>query len=1005
MNKKWKKFGLGIACLLATVGFAVGGAATLDNDTRYASATEISCEGILTEYVVGSSFTVPSATLVYNGENYEATDAALIFPDGIAKKGGTYTLLDTGEYTVVYTADCGGIKVRAEKKFSVTENNYTVSSDGSSVTYGELQTAKVAGTEGLIVNFASGDSFRYSKPIDLTKQDVTDVIMMYPVKGGAIHNAGIYTVTLTDCYDPTVYVNLIITFNQEDWEYIRAGANGQDEVGLFVPDARHPGSVKVDGELYYPHRNTYGASGKSPHMDPKGYGCRWLYNYAEQKVYLEERLGPKIINQFNHPDIYEEDQMFHGFTTGEVYLTLTPSAYNATTTQVEIESINGESGEALKLASNYKDDRAPTLKVDFKDIDAQQGVYAAKGAKFKLFEATANDIHIAAGGVETKVYYNYGNAYQTSVLTENGYFTPTNLGRYTIVYTAKDTFGNEAVQTVTVYSVDTEDGKGIQFSAGSVAELLAGKDNVLSEYTVSGLNGEAQVEIYAQKDGVKTQIDPETLVFVPLQHGEYEIIYRYFDSVYEYEYSYKVNSVASDEIRFLDEFVLPRHFIKDAYYTVEEIFAYSFENENPTAYKAQFMVSFDKGMFVEKNSERVLIEGDSTVQFKFVYQGKEIVSGLYPIVDVNFEETSGIEKYFVGEEISTEARGKAVYVQANKMSGDVKFSFVNPISVSSFDFRFTPPKSQANYSEFRIILTDYYDRTNQKVITYKKNAEGYYFSVGGKDYEVSSAYDFADGELKKVWYDALVKKVLNNYSMSVSFDFGFKTDMCLLDLEFVGIDGEAAVELKQINNQALVNYGMDLAVPSIGVVQSGGAYQQGTTVTIHRAYMTDILSPILSSDLIVSVEGPSGYVTSVDGVLLDGNCNSARSYDITLEEYGSYIVSYYGKDQNDLENTVVYRISVVDGEAPVLTFKNLPDGMPTVKVGKNYTIANYAVTDNYSAPEKVSVTLFVYDQYFGLIATNVKSFTPTQAGIYTVYAHCMDEAGNSSYTSYRVKAV
>ena len=239
-----------------------------------------------------------------------------------------------------------------------------------------------------------------------------------------------------------------------------------------------------------------------------------------------------------------------------------------------------------------------------------------------MFEDTSDEEFARNMSETTKGYYNYGNAYQTSVLTEDGYFTPTKLGRYTLVYTAKDTFGNEAVETVTVHCVETADGKGIQFSANPVAELLAGKDNVLSEYTVQGLNGDVSVEIYAQKDGVKTPIDPETLIFVPLQHGEYEIVYKYFDSVYEHEYSYKVNSVASNEIRFLDEFVLPRHFVKDAYYSIENIFAYSFENEKPTAYQAKFMVSFDKGMFVEKNAEKVLIEGDSTVQFKFEYQGK-----------------------------------------------------------------------------------------------------------------------------------------------------------------------------------------------------------------------------------------------------------------------------------------------------------------------------------------------------------------------------------------------
>ena len=172
MNKKMKKIAVGIAGLCVAVGLSVGGAIAFDNNARYSAVAEVSCEAILSEYVVGASFTVPNATIVYKGQNYEATNGVLVFPDGVAKQSGTHMLSMTGEYTVIYTAECNGVTVRAEKKFSVTENSYTVSSDASKVEYGTLQTAKVADTEGIIVTFADGDTFRYAKPIDLTKQSI-----------------------------------------------------------------------------------------------------------------------------------------------------------------------------------------------------------------------------------------------------------------------------------------------------------------------------------------------------------------------------------------------------------------------------------------------------------------------------------------------------------------------------------------------------------------------------------------------------------------------------------------------------------------------------------------------------------------------------------------------------------------------------------------------------------------------------------------------------------------
>ncbi len=761
MSKTIKKLAICIALALASVAF-VFVAVFNSNNGFYAKANEIVCDEISNEYVVGSSFTVPSATITYGGQEYQATDGVLIYPDGVARESDSYVLNQTGKYTVIYTVKCGAIKVRAQKEFVVTENSYSVSSSGSTVTYDTLQTAKNADTKGLIVTFSGGDTFRYSKPIDLTKQEVTDLIFMYPVKGGDIHNAYIYTVTLTDCYDPSIYVNLIISFDQ-DWEYIRANAAGQDEVGLFVPDSRHPGEVEVDGEMYYIHRNNvWGASGKSPHMDPKGYGCRWLYNYGEQKVYLEERLGPKVINQFNHPGIYDEKQRFNGFTTGEVYLSIKPSSYNATYTQVEIESINGESGEALRLASDYKDDKAPVLTVDFNNVD-KDNLKAAKGEKFTLFDANAIDINLF-GEVKKSVYFNYGNEYQTEVLVEDNCFIPNTVGRYTIVYTAKDSFGNQSTQTVDVHCKEIVGGKGIIFDTEPISQLFAGKDNVLPQYNVEGLNGEVAVEIYAERNGEKTIIDAKTRTFVPLYHGEYKINFRYYDSVYDYIYSYNVDCVGSNEVRFLDDFILPRHFIKDAYYSIEKIYAYSFEEQNPTKFDAELKVSFDKGAFLTKDADKVLIDGDFSVQFKFVYGDQEIVSEEYPIVDVNFEEMNNLERYFVGENISVQSVGVSARLDVNADVDTATASFINPISVSAFEFRFQIPEDQG-FTGLNLILTDYYNRTNRKVISYKKVGEKSYFNVnGGKDYEISAPNFFDDGELKRVWYDSKTKMVQNTKS-------------------------------------------------------------------------------------------------------------------------------------------------------------------------------------------------------------------------------------------------
>jgi len=1006
MSKTIKKFAICFALALASLTFIITGIFKMNN-RYYATATEITCEGLYAEYLIGSTFTVPSATIKYGGQDYVAESGVLISPDGVAKNDTTYLLNQTGKYKVIYTVNCGNVKVRAEKEFTVTEEKFQVSSDASTVTYGDLKTAKVAGTQGLIVNFSGGDTFRYAKPIDLTEQELTEIIHMYPVvdvvEGVNVYSADMYVVTLTDCYDPSLYVNLTIQFNVDGWYYIRANASIQEEVGLYGGDDKEV-NVVIDGKPYHIHKNNkWGAGGKSGGGgNPKGYGCRWLYNYSEQKVYLEELRATQLINQFNHPDIYEEKQLFKGFTTGEVYLSITPSSYSASNTTVEIQSINGESGEALKLATDYKDDKAPVIDVDYKTVD-KNSVKAAKGEKFKLFDASATDINFA-GDIDVSVYFNYGNEYQTEVLVEDGYFVPNTTGRYTIVYTATDIFGNQAIETVDLQCKQTNSGKGIDFNTTPLEQALAGNENVLPEYTINGLNDSAIVEIYAERQGERTKIDAETRVFIPLYHGEYEIVFNYYDSVYSYQYSYEVTSVASDEIRFLEDFVLPRHFIKDAYYSIDKLFAYSFENESPTAYDADFSVSFDKGVFLPKNPDKVLIDGDYSVQFKFAYGEKEVVSEIIPIVDVNFLSINNIERYFVGEDVTTEPSGKDVLCTANSGVEKATTSFVSPISISAFDFRFIIPESQ-NFTQLNVILTDYYDRTNKKVITFKEVEEKTYFTVnGGKDFEITSPNFFDDGELKRVWYNSKTKMVQNTYSMLIPFEFDFISDLCFIDIEMAGITGPSQIKLRQLNNQSLMNFGMDVGTPNIGVKQSGGSYAVGTKVTIHRAYVSDVLTPILTGDFTMSVEGPSGYVISSDDVLLDGDCPNNRSYEITLEEYGIYTVTYSVKDQNGVENSLSYRINVVDEVPPTITFKGVPNGIQVIKVGKKYTIADYQASDLFSPANKLKVTLFVYDEHFGRVSTGSKTFVPNKAGIYTIYAYCTDEAGNSSYCSYKVKA-
>lgn len=465
---------LAVALLCASVPAAV---LTSSAIVRAETATVETAE-INDYYFVGDEIEIPATAEIKLADgqiktgNYEAT----LTPDGKFLSGKTTELVETGEYFAVYSLTENGKKYSAKKPFVVTEKKWSVGSTASGVEYTDKLTANRYGGKGLKLTLAAGDKFTFSSPIDLSGGNLTDVITMYSTamqaKGDAawnnnnktainngtlqarnvVYEAGIIEVTLTDCYDPSIsvsLVNFISTLNGEG-AYARTRATGQGEFGLYenCPPKFGKKEIVIDGTPYGVYVGDFGMS-VTGSTDKKA--ISWSINAESGDIYYNwyngggKKAGGHLINQLYNEEV-SGGAIFPGFTTGEVYLSITASENYTASTTFHIESIGDYTGERL-VDGRYEDEIAPTVVID------KEGEYFVKvGDEFELLPATAYDPN-SVGDITKKVYFNYGSNMQSSVLVKNNRFIPETVGRYVIEYTAKDSFGNVGRATVSVNAV------------------------------------------------------------------------------------------------------------------------------------------------------------------------------------------------------------------------------------------------------------------------------------------------------------------------------------------------------------------------------------------------------------------------------------------------------------------------------------------------------------------------------------------------------------------------
>ncbi len=986
---------LGVLLVLATL-FGLLLLKSKDGRKVYAEATfDVQLEEC---YNYKAEVELPSTVKITVGENtYDAVEGTCIYPSGTAyRTGRTFALSELGVYSVRYYYTANGTQAYAEKTFTVTQYNFSASSANTTFETKTLATSYEDITEGLNVKMSAGDTVSYNKYITL-EDGMNEIATLAPITLPDQNRVEV-RFRLTDCYDEDNYVEFKIDVQQLDKNRFmalgHASFNGNKLYGYASSPRTGWPKVVIGEKTYY----AYWTTAYIPYSNPY---FTVLYDAKTKCTYLKGPNGTSLINDLTAFDLYGSD-IFKGFATNEVKLTMSASNFAAEKYEVEFASVWKDKGADL-AHQLYTEKDPPSIQIDYTPTH-KDTVYSTRNEKIRVFDAEAVDLSGAT--LATEVFYNYGKENQIRIAVKDGVFTTKYLGEYSIVYTATDVFGNKGTSIVKVVCVTTEDDEMITVELANMpTSAVVGEEvqlPLLSEVKISTLNKNpvCQVKAVCEKDDVEILLE-EDMKFTPLYVGSWKIVYTVTDNVTTVEQSYDLPVATTDAIVTDGEPVMPKTFLKNAEYSIEEFFGYSFTGENRQEVALDVAARFDGvGGYEALSNNVVKITGSSSVSFQFSYQGSLVkTTKEYPIVDVGFGVSNGwqIDKYFTGEFDATIGAGSTDFV-SKVQSGENSLEFIKEISFSSFSLSFLPTAEKMNYGSVKVTLTDYYNPFNRVVMQAKFVKDKTHFILGEKT--ISVDLNKATAEEMIFYYDAS-KEVLGFADALIPFESTFKTDKCYLTITLTDIEGESGITLKKINNQAIAKFRNDTNAPQITADKGVPVQNFEDKIVISIPTATDVLSPILQSSITLEMGAPDGsFVKTVDGVTLSTGTLADKEYVVELNSYGSYYIKYTCLDQTGKEASYIVNYSVIDLTAPEISFVGdvKVGSVQKGTVGTAHTLLQTVATDNLDT--EVTIQAYVIDPVNSLRRVADNTYLPKEKGMHKIILRANDQSGNSSYVYY-----
>lgn len=1007
-NKKIVLILLSTVCLL----FACFGLVTL-NQAKADVSIYYDDVYVRDSYMVNDEFEIPQA-MIKEGINYYDATGILTFPSGKVVIGKT-VLNEAGSYTLEYRTLVGDKLLVCNTSFNVYETLYSVSGFRSSAQYGVSELAP--NKNGIVVSLASGDKLVFNKTINLNKVDKFNKLLSFFVVPEERDNLDVAKVhvTFTDVYDPNNYVTVTAkryesnsqSVNEETQIYVVAGAKTQMPVGI----KRATSGTYYDGRYYQVNTSESNSKYGTPFkMSLKGepyspYGVDEFsvsWDYGNKIVYGCDttNVGHKIIADLDAPELFED--LWSGFTTGEVIMTVHASNYTSSKFNFVITEFYDECVDD----NVYVDGDKPVINVDFGEYEKENLPNAILGKPYNIFPATAIDARDGEVPVKTNVYYNYGSTGRINVGISDGKFIPEKNRKYTIVYTATDNLGNVAKEILNVDVLDASYPLSFDFEQDYADTGLAGQKIKTATPIVNSLLSQYKTEVTVSFNGSKCEVVDG--YFVPMTAGTYNVSYKIQSYVESAQKSYSVTVSANDQPIFLREPILPRYFIKGANYKIDVPEAVHFSNGNATDADVKVYYKNDNEN-VEKTVDTKMFNIGATEKVTLIYKVEnkgKTQENVYqvPVVQTGYVEGYRLfDTYFATSNATASLEDLGVGFTTN--SNDNKIEFINRLEISEISLAVTLNENAVGFGKLDLFFTNVKNNDSTIKVTLKNVNGKTEFSVNdGRSYAVDYSWGDANNSSASVTVD--FKKATASFgTRTVTFEtdcygnkyssngkYGVDIDMVMCD-----VSGECGFEINSIGTQTFQNQGFkDVIAPIIITETKKGSFKKGSIITLTPATVSDVLDPYVTYSMYVKTPNDK-YAVSTDNVTLKPGASADRSYDIKLTLDGSYMVYYVAVDGSGVEAEFSYAINVIDMTPP-----NLSVNTDTVyaKVGDSISIKGYSASDETSS---ATVLITLTDTFAAVkeISSGSK-ITLDKAGTYTVTYYAYDKENNYTMLSYDI---
>ena len=971
------------------------------------------------EYFVGESFSAPNASVSLDGEKYDAK-YVLKFPDGkaYADEDGLketideFTLTQTGIYKINYSANVKGDIATKTVEFSVNENLYSVTSDKSTLFYGEVSHVDykdvsdptddgVKTKTGLSLKLASGDLFNYNKVINLNKTNSLQNVFTFsalPQVDRELDVSGVELI-LTDAYDPSntveIKIKALLDAKAEadwNWTYISACAPSADQMTTgYAPGANPP--VQVDtifgcGVFFSFYGSSWDKGGLA--IDKS---LTIQYDYNEKAVYANNSL----VVDLDDPYFFGQ-KLWSGFTTGEVFLSLKGSTYYKDCANLLITEVDGNvigENEILNKQSEV------IINVEDNGID-QSSPISVVGYKFPIFNATAIDVYDGVLPVTVKAFYGYYSNNKIELDITDNCFVADKTGVVTLEYSAIKHDGTLSKKTIDVI-VKKEKTISIKLKGTYVNSGISGDIIDIANYIIDGVVGKKVVKEEVFFNGTNVTVTDGK--FKVIKKGIYTVKVSVIDSLGQLnEVSYDVTIGANLTPVFLDDAVVPKYFIVGQKYILPKLNAYDYSHDDERIISTKIRVNgADADTFTPQSEGDVLIEYVAQTE-----SGSNVKAYNAKAIAVTNDKGLDFTKYFICSNNgipSAQTDGVKFSVQSSALSF-ADFTFINYLSAYDFAVEFAINGDKRNFDFLTIHLQDAVSAEDMIKVSINTQSREVYINdeLSNFSFDSSNLFDNMGKTSAAISFNGR-NNILRIGSSDIVLDNAlcFSENLLKMTISMEGINGESEFVVRKICNQVLKSsIRKDVMAPSATYNGKYDVYySKDDVLTVYKIVAADVLNPI--SECLVSVKTPSGdYAVALDETVLN-KVSADRDYQVNLTSYGTYKVEYSVKDTSGQKATgKSMSFEVIDKEPPVLT---ILDELPsTAKIGEEIELPDVSATDNVDKELKITVILWnSYDCLRSVLAEDVTKITLTKVATYYLSFVCYDAAGNVATKTVSIK--